>query len=117
MNELEGRPMWYDRMLRPLTDLRELRETRENKRVGGDHIGELFVSTVFLALDHAFSGPPLLFETMIFGKEYPVAVCVDGLDEQYRYHTEPEAFIAHAMIVGKLRVGRELPPARKELTT
>lgn len=34
-----------------------------------ENVGELFVSTVFLGLDHQFvGGPPLLFETMVFGK-------------------------------------------------
>lgn len=41
-----------------------------------DHIGPLFVSTVFLGLDHDFTGkgPPLVFETMIF----------DGNDDAYQ---------------------------------
>lgn len=34
---------------------------------GHEGIGETFVSTVFLSLDHShFGGPPMLFETMIF---------------------------------------------------
>jgi hypothetical protein len=35
-------------------------------------IGDIHVSTVFLGIDHNFSddGPPLLFETMIFGGEH-----------------------------------------------
>lgn len=33
--------------------------------------GKVYVSTVFLGLDHSFGdGPPLLFETMIFGGEH-----------------------------------------------
>jgi len=33
--------------------------------------GKLFVSTVFLGLDHSFGdGSPMLFETMIFGGEH-----------------------------------------------
>lgn len=46
------------------------------------------VSTVFLALDHSFSGgEPLLFETMLFG----------GKHDQYqeRYSTWEEAEIGH----------------------
>jgi hypothetical protein len=41
----------------------------ENKRVASDEVGPLYVSTVFLGLDHRFfgDGDPLLFETMIFG--------------------------------------------------
>ena len=41
---------------------------KANRRVAEEVRGEIRVSTVFLGLDHSFgSGPPLLFETMIFG--------------------------------------------------
>jgi len=49
---------------------------------------EVNVSTVFLGLDHSFgSGPPLLFETMIFGGEH----------DQYqdRYETWDQAEVGH----------------------
>lgn len=38
------------------------------KRVAQDYIGDYWISTVFLGLDHRFSddGPPILFETMVF---------------------------------------------------
>jgi hypothetical protein len=50
------------------------------------------VSTVFLGLDHAFgSGPPVLFETMIFGGPH------DGY--QARYTTWDEAEAGHARAV------------------
>jgi len=52
----------------------------------------VWVSTVFLALDHCWdSGHPVLFETMIFG----------GLldQEQYRYHTWEEAVVGHRRAV------------------
>lgn len=41
----------------------------QNKRhVGNTTVGGIRVSTVFLGVDHNFGGgPPLLFETMIFG--------------------------------------------------
>lgn len=40
-----------------------------NRVVAKTQIGESRVSTVFLGLDHNWSddGPPLLFETMVFG--------------------------------------------------
>lgn len=39
-----------------------------NRVVGKEHVNGSEVSTVFLGLDHSFGyGPPLLFETMIFG--------------------------------------------------
>lgn len=43
----------------------------ENRRVGSTSKDGVLVSTVFLALDHAFGGgKPILFETMIFGGEH-----------------------------------------------
>jgi hypothetical protein len=50
------------------------------------------VSTIFLGLDHSFgSGPPLIFETMVFG---------GPLDqEQERYSTRAEAEAGHAALV------------------
>ncbi len=44
---------------------------RKNRRVGDDTKDNVRVSTVFLGLDHSFGqGPPLLFETMVFGGEH-----------------------------------------------
>lgn len=44
---------------------------KADRHIGNDTIGNVLVSTVFLGLDHSFgSGPPLLFETMIFGGEH-----------------------------------------------
>ena len=41
------------------------------RHVAKDIIGEVRVSTVFLGLDHGLGdGPPLLFETMIFGGQH-----------------------------------------------
>jgi hypothetical protein len=43
-------------------------EDHAARRVDQTVIGEVRVSTMFLGLDHSFgSGPPLLFETMVFG--------------------------------------------------
>jgi hypothetical protein len=44
----------------------------DNRRVAHTDISaDVHVSTVFLGIDHAFSdGPPLLFETMIFGGKH-----------------------------------------------
>jgi len=54
-------------------------------------IGDAEVSTVFLGLDHSFgyNGPPLLFETLVFGGE------LDG--QMHRYSTREEAQIGHAV--------------------
>lgn len=52
-------------------------------------IGPVCVSTVFLGLDHRFcgDGPPILFETMIFGGPNDQA--------QWRYSTWAEAEAGH----------------------
>ena len=45
--------------------------SEENRRVAWTENGDVHVSTVFLGLNHQFGdGPPLLFETMIFGGEH-----------------------------------------------
>lgn len=50
------------------------------------------VSTVFLGIDHQFGdGPPLLFETMIFGGPLD--------EEQWRYSTWDEAVVGHSKAV------------------
>lgn len=48
---------------------RWFKANEETRRVGRAEIGDVTVSTVFLGLDHQHTsdGPPLLFETMIFG--------------------------------------------------
>lgn len=54
------------------------------------------VSTVFLGLDHSFSGgPPILFETMVFD---------NGDDDMMRrYATRAEAIGGHAETVEQLK--------------
>ncbi len=54
------------------------------------------ISTVFLGLDHSFSdGPPLLFETMVFGGE---------LDQEMdRCTTWDEAVIMHGLMCDKAK--------------
>lgn len=57
------------------------------------------MSTVFLGLDHNFSGgEPILFETMIFGGP------LDG--EQRRYHTYDQAERGHTEAVAAARIAR-----------
>ena len=71
----------------------------DSRYVGNTEVGDARVSTVFLGIDHRFSGdgPPLVFETMVFG--------LDDYDEQYteRYATWDEAERGHARIVEMVR--------------
>lgn len=56
-----------------------------------------WISTVWLGLDHSFgSGPPLIFETMVFSSKDDMS----DLD-CHRYTTEAEALAGHAAMVEK----------------
>ena len=66
-----------------------------------EHVGDKWVSTVFLGLDHRFygEGPPILFETMVRDS--------DGswLDYQDRYCTWDEALAGHNQAVEWVKNG------------
>lgn len=66
------------------------------KIVKQTRVDDVLVSTVWLGLDHRFSGegPPLIFETMIFGGDH------DG--EQWRYATLQQAKDGHARALRRL---------------
>lgn len=68
-------------------------ETANRLVAKADLPGDVSVSTVFLGLNHNFSpsGPPLIFETMIFGGEH----------DQYheRYATWDDAVAGHERAV------------------
>jgi hypothetical protein len=80
-----------------------LMETPEATRVGWDVVGEINVSTVLLCIDHAFTGgPPLIFETMVFGESSPM--------DQYmrRYATLADAQEGHAETVALVALEQEV---------
>jgi hypothetical protein len=67
---------------------------KADRRVAFDRLGAVEISTVFLGIDHNFraTGPPVLFETMVFGGP------LDG--ESFRYVAYEEAEVGHtAMLV------------------
>ena len=67
------------------------------KRIAKTTINGAEVSTVWLGMNHSFGeGPPLIFETMIFGD--------NPLGDEYcdRYATEAEAQKGHDDIVARL---------------
>jgi hypothetical protein len=67
-----------------------------DRRVASTVIGEVEVSTVFLALDHSFDADaPLLYETLVMGGEH------DG--EITRYSTRQQAEDGHAAVCAELR--------------
>jgi hypothetical protein len=69
----------------------------DKRRVAWTDFGENnYVSTVFLGLDHSFGeGPPLIFETMVFGGELD--------QEQDRYSTWDEAVEGHNRMVERVK--------------
>ena len=63
--------------------------------------GEIRVSTVFLGLDHQYGdGPPLLFETMIFGGKH------DGYQDRYSTWEQAEAGHRRACYMAQIPCGR-----------
>ena len=72
------------------------------RRIDRTQVDDADVSTVFLGVDHQWGdGPPLLFETMIFGGRY------DG--HQWRWSTRQAAIDGHTAVVKALTVGGDLP--------
>ena len=69
------------------------RPTKIFKKLNKWRSEEVFISTIFLGIDHGFFGNAILFETMIFGGRY------EGY--QRRYETFDEAREHHNYILGK----------------
>ena len=63
----------------------------KNRQLFSDNVGDSYISTVFLVIDHSFRGPPLHFETMAFGGPLD--------DEVRRYETFEEAERGHKSVV------------------
>jgi hypothetical protein len=90
-----------------------------DRRVAYDVVGPWRVSTVFLSLDHGFGrdeGPPVLWETMVFGSG-------EGhrRDEWcHRYTSREEALLGHATTVALVRteveVSEPIPAVKEPLT-
>lgn len=94
----------YDRQGQPIHSMEEWVAllTPENKRVAQTTVGQVWVSTVWLGVDHGFGGgPPIIFETMAFvrGVSYADLLC-------YRYATEAEALAGHQVAVEYVSDGR-----------
>ena len=67
-------------------------EDAESRVLGRDDRDGVSISTVWLGLDHSWDdGPPLIFETMIFGGDHD--------QDQWRYSTREEAERGHAAAV------------------
>ena len=89
---------WVNEMARRMW-MKKSKSAVDPWRVAETIIGEIRISTVFMGLDHRFSGegPPILFETMVFGGK---------LDQfQDRCCTWDEAEAMHADAVRQVRGG------------
>lgn len=77
-------------------------ENSESRQVARDTIGGVAISTVFLGLDHSFhnDGPPILWETMIFGPE-DIPEELKGF--QMRYRSREQAVKGHQLAVEKVK--------------
>ena len=105
--------MYYTRDGRPTDDYDDCHPTGDfdrDMRVAKTQAGGYTISTVFLGFDHQFGdGPPLIFETMVFG---------DGpLDNECdRYPTEADAVEGHAKMVERCRTVQRFALADPSLT-
>jgi len=98
---------FYDMDGKPMTLAEWAKAFGEPRQIGKTTVGEAEVSTVWLGSDHQFgSGPPLIFETMIFG----------GPHDQFcdRYTTKEEAAAGHQRVVLALQEGRNPRRGRDE---
>lgn len=78
----------------------------DKRRVAFTDLGWATVSTVFLGVDHRHfgEGPPVLFETMVFGNPKTGETFPEELDGlMNRYTTWDEAEAGHAEIVAEVR--------------
>ncbi|MEK7705091.1 MAG: hypothetical protein AAB426_09045 [Myxococcota bacterium] len=103
---MSGRYILVDGEPKPCPDLMEWVRwfAANDRKVARTDIADgVHVSTVFLCVDHSFGdvGPPLLFETMVFG---------GALDEHCeRYATMAEAVAGHARIVAQAQTAEAKP--------
>jgi hypothetical protein len=77
-------------------------ENSLNRIVQQDQIGDVFVSTVFLGLDHNYSrqGPPVLWETMTFSGAFEFAGRKHKQSaDMWRYTSRKDALRGHKRVV------------------
>lgn len=92
--DIDGTPLDVDAWAKRYED----RKSGDWWIVGKTIVGDAQVSTVWLGMDHNYGrgGPPMIFESMIFGGEHA--------EDMERYSTWEEATDGHAWIVACLRI-------------
>ena len=84
------------------------RPSQAERTVAKTTVGNVLVSTVFLIVDHQLGdGPPLLFETMVFGGELD--------QEQERCSTWEEAEVMHKIMCERVEAATEIGRFRQAL--
>lgn len=94
-------------------------EDTEKRILGRDTVNlplrkrEVLVSTVWLGIDHSWgNGPPLIFETMVFGYPEPLLPRISARirrkryyapEWQWRYSTKEEALEGHLRVLEMVR--------------
>lgn len=112
---IDAEPRWdaidghhYDRSGNPISFRDYMRllayyqDHEEYKRVAETTVGDYWVSTVWLGLDHGLGHPhePLqIFETMVFNQ-----VTEESDLECWRYPSETEAMVGHEKMVERVRL-------------
>jgi hypothetical protein len=99
--DMDGNPMSHEEWIAAY-------ERTDERHVVQQFIGDYWVSTTWLGLDHNWGdGPPLIFETMVFqAVDKEVISWEDLLCE--RYSTEKEAIRGHMDIVRWIKEGKPL---------
>ena len=96
-------PWWVLTMTgkpRKAKSFREVRSCLQNNPIVRDVIGRVTVSTTFLSHDHSSDGgPPVLWETIVFGNLCDV---VGELDSERRYSSEEAAIHGHNELVSQV---------------
>lgn len=109
--DLEGNPIDMEQWAALMETKHRSRRTAEDgwstpdedpTRVAIDRIGNVRVSTVWLGLNHNWGdGPPLIFETTVFGGTWD--------QWQERYSTKEQALKGHHRVCEAIRAGEEPP--------
>ena len=96
---------YFNRDAKPITFWKWMKSYRseEYKQLNVTMVGPYYVSTVWLGLDHGFlgSGPPIIFETMVFADYLE-----DGRAADFsltRYETIQDALRGHDVMVKYVR--------------
>jgi hypothetical protein len=95
----DDEPLFYDRQLRPVgfEEYARLGQVPGYHEIGHDVVGDSEISTVWLGVNynHSRVGPPVIFETMIFGGPYDLRTL--------RWRDEREARYGHRMVLAFVR--------------